>query len=436
MDIKFIRDNLAQVKQGCKNKNVIVDLDQLLVLDDQRRKLIKQIEENRARQNQFSKEIVKLTGIEKETEIKSMKGVAEQNAQLTKQLNQIADSYQQLLNQVPNLPLAEVKIGKDESDNEILSTYGKIPKFGFSVLDHQTLGEQLDLIDTKRASKVSGNRFSYFKNELVILQFAIIQLVLNKLTNTQFIQKIINKKRLALQAKSFVPMITPHLIKEESMRAMGYMDRGSEEIYRTAQDNLFLIGTSEQSIGPFHQGEILTEEQLPKRYLGFSPCYRREAGSYGKDVQGILRLHQFDKLEMFSFCLPAQAKEEHQLILGIEEALVQLLAIPYHVLNICTGDLGTPAASKYDIECWMPSQNKYRETHSCSNCTDWQSRRLNIRYRNQQTNNNEFVYTLNGTAFALGRIMIAIMENYQQRDGSIKIPKVLQSYTGFKRIKK
>ena len=220
------------------------------------------------------------------------------------------------------------------------------------------------------------------------------------------------------------------------MRAMGYMDRGSEEIYRTVQDNLFLIGTSEQSIGPFHQGEIFTEEQLPKRYLGFSPCYRREAGSYGKDVQGVLRLHQFDKLEMFSFCLPTQAKEEHQLILGIEEVLVQLLAIPHHVLNICSGDLGTPAAIKYDIECWMPGENKYRETHSCSNCTDWQAQRLNIRYRNQQTGNNEFIYTLNGTAFALGRIMIAIMENYQQRDGSIKIPKVLQSYTGFKVIKK
>ena len=225
------------------------------------------------------------------------------------------------------------------------------------------------------------------------------------------------------------------MIKQGQMKAMGYLERGEDEVYQTKKDNFYLVGTSEQSIGPMHVNEILDKKDLPKRYVSFSTCFRREAGSYGKDVKGILRVHQFDKVEMFSFCTPDKSIEEHKFILSLEEKLVQALKIPYQVVKMCTGDLGDPAASKYDIECWMPGQNKYRETHSTSNCTDFQARRLNIRFRNNQEK-IEFVHTLNGTAFAIGRILIAIMENYQQKDGSIKIPKVLQKHTGLKQIKK
>jgi len=209
---------------------------------------------------------------------------------------------------------------------------------------------------------------------------------------------------------------------------MGYTERGGEEIYFIEKDNLYLIGTSEQIIGPMHADEIFEEKELPKRYLGFSTCFRREAGSYGKDTRGIFRVHQFDKVEMFSFCHPEKSKEEHQLLLSLEEKLMRALKIPYRVVQMCTGDLGNPAAAKYDIEAWLPGENRYRETHSTSNCTDFQARRLNIRYRDSKTKKLEFVHTLNGTAFAIGRTLIAIIENYQQKDGSILIPAVLQPY--------
>jgi len=220
------------------------------------------------------------------------------------------------------------------------------------------------------------------------------------------------------------------------MRGMGYVERGGEEIYFVEKDNLYLIGTAEQIIGPMHADETLEEKELPKRYAGFSSCFRREAGSYGKDTKGILRVHQFDKVEMFIFCQPEESKKEHQLLLSIEEKLMQALKLPYRVIQICTGDLGDPAAAKYDIEAWMPSENRYRETHSTSNCTDFQARRLNIRYRDKSGKLN-FVHTINGTAFAIGRILIAIIENYQQRDGSILIPPVLQPYlNGLKKIER
>ncbi len=239
-------------------------------------------------------------------------------------------------------------------------------------------------------------------------------------------------------------MVPPVMIKEEMMRAMGYIDRHEEqeETYYLEKDKLYLVATSEQSIGPMHADEIFNEEDLPKRYIGFSTCFRREAGSYGKDTKGILRVHQFDKVEMFSFCHPEKSKEEHELLLSIEEELMKLLKIPYRVLNICTGDLGGPAAKKYDIEAWLPGQNsgkgQYRETHSTSNCTDFQARRLNIRYRSSLISNLsslKFVHTLNGTAFAIGRMLIAIIENYQQKDGTIKIPDILQKYLNSKSLK-
>jgi len=418
LNIKTIRDNPEKIKKACQDKQAKVDIDKLLTLDAQRRKLIKQNEVLKAEHNQISKKIASLKGNEKEKLINQAKEMVIRIDKGDKDLDKIEIEYQRLMLSIPNPALPDVKVGKDESENEVLSQWGKVPKFNFKPKDHLVLGEDLDLIDTKRAGKVSGTRFAYLKNELALLEYGLVQFVFQTLIK-----------------QGFTPVVPPVMVKQESMKAMGYLERGEDEVYQTKKDNFYLIGTSEQSIGPMHTDEMLEKKDLPKRYVSFSTCFRREAGSYGKDVKGILRVHQFDKVEMFSFCLPEKSKEEHKLIISLEEKLVQTLKIPYQVIKMCTGDLGDPAASKYDIECWMPGQNKYRETHSASNCTDFQARRLNIRFRNNQKK-LEFVHTLNGTAFAIGRILISIMENYQQKDGSIKIPKVLQKYTGIKQIKK
>jgi seryl-tRNA synthetase len=280
------------------------------------------------------------------------------------------------------------------------------------------LGENLDLIDTERAGKVAGSRFGYLKNELPLLEFALINLVMD-----------------TVRKEGFIPVLPPVMLKEQMARGTGYFESGDRnEAYYLPDDQMFLVGTSEQSLVAMHADEVLNEKDLPIRYVGFSTCFRREAGSYGKDTKGILRVHQVDKLEMVIFSKQEDSKKEHELILQIEEKLMKSLGLPYQVINICTGDLGRPAAKKYDIETWLPSENKYRETHSCSNCTDFQARRLNIRYKDK-AGKMQFAHTLNGTAFAIGRILIMLMENYQQKDGSIKVPRVLQKYTGFKVIK-
>ena len=310
-------------------------------------------------------------------------------------------------------------IGKDDSQNVVAKQIGHKPKFLFSKpKDYMNLGESLNLIDTERAGKVAGARFGYIKGGLALLEFALINLVID-----------------TVKKENFVPVIPPVLLKDEMARGTGYFEAADEkEAYYLSEDKMYLAGTSEQPLVSMHAGEILEEKSLPLRYVGFSTCFRREAGSYGKDTKGILRVHQFDKLEMVIFSKQEDSKKEHELILSIEEKLMKALDLPYQVINICTGDLGRPAAKKYDIETWLPSEGKYRETHSCSNCTDFQARRLNIRYKDK-AGKMQFAHTLNGTAFAIGRILIMIMENYQQKDGSIKVPKALQKYCGFKLIK-
>jgi len=299
-----------------------------------------------------------------------------------------------------------------------------LPEWDFEPKDYMALGQNLGIIDTESASKTSGSRFGYLKGGAALMEFALVKLAMETAAK-----------------HGFVPVVPPVMVKSEMMKAMGYIDRheDQDETYFLEKDDLYLVGTSEQAIGPMYAGETFEENELPKRYVAFSTCFRREAGSYGKDTKGILRVHQFDKIEMFSFCAPENSKEEHELILSIEEELIQALKLPYHVLRICTGDLGSPAAAKYDIEVWLPSENKYRETHSTSNCTDFQARRLNVKYKHATSDKKQettFVNTLNGTAFAIGRILIAIIENYQQKDGSILVPKVLQDYVGAKKIDK
>ena len=412
LDINFIRKNSDKVKKAAQDKGVKVDIEKLIKLDKERNQHIKELDDLKAHRNKLSK---KKPGPEAIDELKLLKGKIKDLEVLLRELEQ---DFYKIMGQIPNIPADDVKIGKDESDNEVIKTVGKPTKFSFKPKDYMEVGESLELIDTKRAAKVSGTRFGYLKNEAVLLEFALWQYTFETLVK-----------------EGFKPILPPYLIKDESMQAMGYLEHGEDqETYHLEKDKLYLIGTSEQAIGPFHQDEILNGQDLPLRYVGFSTCFRREAGSYGKDTKGILRVHQFDKVEMFSFTKPENSDQEHEYLLSLEEKMVQDLKLPYQIVKMCTGDLGNPAARKYDIETWIPSENKYRETHSTSTCTDFQARRLNIRFRNPQTNKNEFVHTLNGTGFAFGRTFIAILENYQGKDGSVEVPKVLHKHLNFKKI--
>ena len=411
LDIKFIRQNATAVKEGCKKKQVEIDIDLLLKLDEKRRKYLKEIETFRAKENQLSNLIKKEKENQKRTElIQEAQKIKKKTKEEELYLKGVSEEFEKLMLRIPNLPFDDVPVGKDERENKVLREVGSLPKFDFKFKDYLQIAENLDLIDVKRAGKTSGTRFGFLKREAALLEFALVNFAFDN-----------------LKKEGFIPVIPPVMIKPEMMKGMGYVERGEEEIYFIEKDNLYLVGTSEQIIGPMHADETFDQIELPKRYVGFSSCFRREAGSYGKDTKGILRVHQFDKVEMFSFSQPEESKKEHQFLLSLEEKLMQALKLPYRVIQICTGDLGDPAASKYDIEAWIPSEGRYRETHSTSNCTDFQSRRLNIRFRDKKGELN-FLHTLNGTAFAIGRTLIAIIENYQQKDGSILIPTVLQPY--------
>jgi len=412
LDIKFIREHPDVVKEGCRKKQVRIDIDKILRLDEQKRKLLKNIEALRGKRN-LSTRVRPL-----QKEITEAKEIKKQLKDLGKKFKEIEKEFNELMLRVPNLPSDSVPIGKSEKDNVVIKKAGEKTKFDFKPRNYLEIAEKLDLIDTKRAAKVSGTRFGILKKEAVLLKFAL----------RDFASDILVKE-------GFVPVDPPVMIKPEMMQGMGYVERGSQEIYHLKDDNLLLVGTAEQSIGPMHAEEIFEEKNLPKRYFSFTPCFRREAGSYGRDTKGIFRVHQFDKLEMFIFCKPEKSAEEHKFLLSLEEKIMQLLEIHYQVVQICTGDLGDPAAAKHDIEVWFPSESRYRETHSTSNCTDFQARRLNIRYRDLKNKKLEFVHTLNGTAVAIGRTLIAIIENYQQKDGSIKIPKILEKYLGKSEIK-
>lgn len=415
LDINYIRENPQKIAEGAKKKQIEVDIQALLEVDEKRRKLIQEVDSLRAKKNEASKKIAAVDKKKKKEIITEMKKLDKENEGLESQLKAIQKKFERLMKKIPNPPFDEVPVGESDEKNEVIEKNGEPPEFDFIPKDHLKLGELHDIIDTERASKTSGARFTFLKGEAVLLQFALVHLALETAIS-----------------KGFKPVITPVLVRPKMMEAMGYTERGRDEIFYLEKDNLFLAGTSEQIMGPMHANEIIDENELPKRYVGYSSCFRREAGSYGKDTRGIFRLHQFDKIEMFSFTHPNKATEEHKFLLGIEKELMNKLELPYQVVNVCTGDLGDPAAKKYDIETWMPGQNRYRETHSVSNCTDFQARRLNVRYRSNTDVN--FVYTLNGTAFAIGRILIAILENNQNKDGSIDIPKVLHKYLPFKKI--
>jgi seryl-tRNA synthetase len=409
LDIKFIRENPDSVKTGAKNKGVAVDTDKLLRLDQARAELQRTLQLLQEKRNVLTKSIA---GKPTPEQIEEGKKMREELDKAEGEFHAINDELNTLLLSIPNLPKPDVKVGKDDTENDVIKTWGEPKKFDFTPQDHLALGEALGMIDMERAAKVSGARFAYRKGDGVLLELALTHYAFDFLVK-----------------EGFTPVIPPVLIKRDVMKGLGYMENGGEEDMFALKDNdMFLVGTAEQTLVPMHKDEILDSKNLPLRYVGFSASFRREAGSYGKDTRGIFRNHQFNKVEMVSFVKEGEDDKEQEYLLSLEEKLFQSLDIPYQVIKMCTGDLGFPAARKYDIEAWIPSQNKYREVTSVSTVTDFQSRRLNMKY--QDGAEKKYLQVLNGTAFAMSRTPIAIIENYQQEDGSVVVPEALRNYMG------
>lgn len=424
IDIQLIRDNPKIVEDSIARRGLKIDLGHLLDLDVKRRKLLTEIEGKRAE--------LKIDGKPDIEQLKKLQEVKKQLEKLQEEFGMIDAERNKLLAEVPNFISEDTPTGSSEDENISISKWGKIPEFDYKVRDHVDIGELLGVIDLKRAAKVSGSRFAYLMRGIVKLQFAIVQWTMDTLTDEEVLKKIATKNKLDVSTKPFIPMLPPMMLRTESYAATSRL-KAEEVTYKLADDDLWLIGSAEHSMVAMYQGEILDNRQLPIRYLGYSTSFRREAGTYGKDMHGILRMHHFDKLEMESFTLAKDGMNEHLFMIAIQEYLMQQLKIPYQVLLKCTADMGTPNFRGVDIEAWIPSQKKYRETHSADYMTDYQSRRLNSRIKNDD-GKLEFVHTNDATAFAMGRTMIAIIENNQQKDGSVKIPKALQKYYGSSKL--
>ncbi|MEX2145216.1 MAG: serine--tRNA ligase [Candidatus Spechtbacterales bacterium] len=420
LDIEYIRNNAEKVKEGSKNKGVEVDVAKILELDKKYKKALQDTESLRAKRNEASQILGRdMDDNRREEHLREAEKLKISLQETESSMKGVKKELDVLLLSIPNPAFDDVPVGSDGSGNVVLRQEGKKTDFKFEPKDYLELAKQHDLIDIDRASKISGSRFGYLKNEAVLLEFALVRFAMD-----------------ALGKEGFMPMVPPALIRHEFMDKLGYTAQGGDEdIYRIEKDDLFLVGTSEQSLVPYFADEILPESELPKRFAGFSTCFRREAGSYGKDTKGILRVHQFDKVEMVSFTTPENSRNEHKLLLSLQEKLANALEVPYQVVRMCTGDIGFPMAEKFDIESWIPSEGKYRETHSTSNATDFQARRLNTRIKTKE-GSKTYAHILNGTAYAIGRTLITIIENHQDKDGNIRIPKAIQKYAGFDVIKK
>ena len=426
INLKDLIKNPDFYKTASKKKgfNLDQEIDNLIF---QKKNLNKLINERNILRKNLNKLSVRKPNLKEIIELRKLK---DKIKNIEQEIKKLESEINQTLKKIPNPPLDSVPVGKDENDNVVIKYFGK-PIIDDTKRDYLELSTKLDLIDIKRASKISGTRFAFLKNKLVFLEIAIIQWVFEKLTDPYFIKNVIINGNLNVKEIIFTPILPPVLIKKEIMHDLGYLDSGIIDFFEICENNFYLIGTAEHSLAPYFKDEILEENDLPLRFLGFSTCFRKEAGSYGKDTRGILRVHQFDKIEMVSFTTPENSLNELMFLLAIEETLMKSLNLPYRVIERCTGDLGQPIAKGFDIEVWLPSENNYRETHSCSTTTDYQARRLNIKFKRK--NNINYVHILNATAFALGRIIIAILENYQENN-KIKIPEVLIPYTKFEEI--
>lgn len=412
IDIKLLREKADLVKDSMRRRGMEMDIDGLVSLDVNHRQALQDAEELRARQNAAGKRIASLEGAEKQAAVAEVSELAAEQKRASARADELGHALHAALLQVPNLVAADAAEGLTEEDAEEMKRVGEPANAGAG---HAALGESLGIIDTERAAKVSGSRFGYLKGKGAILELALVRWAMDHVVEA-----------------GHVPMIPPVLVREHALEGTGFFPEAREQVYEIPRDELFLVGTSEVSLAAYHGDEILAEDDLPLRYAGFSTCFRREAGTYGKDTAGIFRVHQFDKVEMFVFTTPEASPEEHDRLLDIEESLVRQLEIPYRVVNVAAGDLGASAAKKYDIEAWFPGEQSYREITSCSNTTDYQARRLKIRYRSGS--GNVVAHTLNGTACAVGRTILAILENHQRSDGTVVIPEALRRYTGFDSI--
>ncbi|MBY0110581.1 serine--tRNA ligase [Patescibacteria group bacterium] len=428
LDIHFIRENADLVKEGARKKNVEIDIDRLLVVDEERKTYLQQIEEKRAEQNRASKTIALAKGDEKDKLLEAMRHLKGGMSELQEKFDALDLEWSKLMLAVPNLPSPDTPEGRDEDENVVVRSWGEKPQFSFTPKPHWELGESLGIINTEKAGEVSGARFAYLMGDLVLLQFALVDLVMKTLTSRETLSKIIEKAGLDVDPKPFVPVVPPVIMRADVMGRMARLQPIDERYYFEKDDAVF-IGSAEHTMGPLHMNEMIDEAALPIRYIGYSTSFRREAGAAGKDTRGILRQHQFDKLEMESFARPEDGYREQELFVAIQEHLMQALKLPYQVMLICTGDMGKPDHRQFDINTWMPGQDTYRETQTSDYMGGYQARRLNTRVRSVEGDLTH-VHMNDATAFAIGRTLIAIMENYQQEDGSIRIPEVLVPYVG------
>lgn len=430
LDINFIRENVDIVKKACQDKSMTVDVDKVLELDKQKRSLMTEIESLKAEQNKLSRQ--GKGDVDREKLITNAKELKEKIKAKEPELEKTDEELKTLLLKLPNIPQDDVPVGHSEEENQVIKTVGKKPVFDFPVKSHWQLAEAINLIDKERATKVAGTRFAYLKGDLVILQLAMFRFALDVLGSEKTLALIAKKAGLKVSTKPFVPVLPPLMIKTEPYSAMDRLEP-KEERYKIEGEDLWLQGSAEHVLGTMHMNETLAEDVFPIRYAGYATSFRKEAGTYGKDMEGIIRMHQFDKLEMESLTTAENSLAEHHFMVAIQEYLMTQLCLPYEVMLKCTFDIGKPNARGVDINVWLPGQNKYRETHTADYMTDYQARRLQTKVR-RKNGKVELVHTNDATALSQ-RPLIAIMENYQQKDGSIKVPKVLQKYTGFKVIK-
>ena len=425
LDINYIRANRQKVEDAIHNKAYEIDLDEILKLDDERKSLSQKIDTLRQERNQISAQMK--NGKPDKALIERGKELKKELSDLESKLSEIEPEYLAKLKLVPNVPEDDVPVGLSEDDNQVAEVIGEPTKFDFEPKNHYEIGQARGWIDKERAAKVTGARFAYIKGDMVKLQMAIVNFVMNSLSDEGVIKEIIEKNHLdGLSTKPFTLVLPPLMLRTEMYDAMDRLEP-REDRYKIEGEELWLQGSAEHVLGSMHQGEIFQESELPVRYLGYATSFRQEAGTYGKDMEGIIRMHQFDKLEMESFSTKETSRKEHELFVAIQRWLIEQLRLPYRVIRKCTFDIGKPDARGIDMEVWLPGQNKYRETHTADYMTDYQSRRLNTRVR-REDGEVELVHTNDATAFALGRIMIAVIENYQNEDMTIRIPEVLRKY--------
>ncbi|MBI2487593.1 MAG: serine--tRNA ligase [Deltaproteobacteria bacterium] len=418
LDAKFIRENLDYVKKKIEERGTRIDLDKFLILDEERRRIIQEVEELEHKRNRGSKKVGELKRQRKDDESEwlqmELKGISEKIKEFGEKRNQVEEDFKDFLLNVPNIPNDSVPYGKDSSDNLEIRRWSRPREFDFNPIDHVEIGKKLDILDLERASKIAGARFALYKGLGARLERALINFMLD----------------LHINEHGYTEVLPPFMANRDSFIGTGNLPKFEEELFKIEETELFLVPTAEVPVTNIHRDEILSEEELTKKYVAYTPCFRKEAGSYGKDVRGIIRQHQFNKVELVKFATPESSYDELESLTKDAAIVLELLELPHRIALLCTGDMGFSSAKTYDIEVWIPSENTYREISSCSNCEDFQARRAGIRYRPKEGGKPRFLHTLNGSGLAVGRAVVAILENYQESDVSVKIPKVLVPYMG------